>query len=647
MTAVDSTPLRERILQRLPIISHLFVLPFAIWGPALAPVCFAVFNAIVHCMVLGVNLRTIYGTFRAWRGVKKHSETDWRAEYVSKRAGLAQDADVLDYEDVQHLVIVPNYEEDITVLRETLYLLSTHPDARQYHPVLAMEARERGARTKAELLMNEYGGSFGSLSYTLHPSGIEGEAAGKSSNLSWAIRQAWYSLTERDPRIEAKTVVTVIDSDTALAGDYFSAVTCHYALRNADERTRMTFVPPIVFDRNAHEVPVTVRLVDMMWAMAGLSTIYPESTVKIPTSAYSLALTLASSTGFHDAGPAAIGEDMHEHIKLLFCTAGNVISTTVYSPASQLDVCAADSTGFVGMYNDHIARYKQAVRHLWGSLDSGYCADRLWRRAFGPCEQDFESAHRQGAPVGVFTLEDKTQLDESTLHAPAWIDTVASGPQTPVSGLSTPLETICEEEASSVSSFGLNDGDEKALMSFPRREKIKVMPFVVLIMRLYEAHLLIGHMTILSVVRVLKEIPHYVWESPVQLVPLPVASGSAIFVSYSKTLASYLGPLFFFTTIGMIIVFDRYHQQAALHRWQFADRLGAQPSARSYRPFPRAVFDVLALPGGILFGVIPAFHAQIMHLITIKLKYTVSFKPTVKGLPRPATSARDVEKSIV
>lgn len=50
---------------------------------------------------------TIYGTFRAWRGVKKHSETDWRAEYVSKRAGLAQDADVLDYEDVQHLVIVP------------------------------------------------------------------------------------------------------------------------------------------------------------------------------------------------------------------------------------------------------------------------------------------------------------------------------------------------------------------------------------------------------------------------------------------------------------------------------------------------------------------------------------------------------------
>lgn len=29
----------------------------------------------------------------------------------------------------------------------------------------------------------------------------------------------------------------------------------------------MSFVPPIVFDRNAHQVPAPVRLVDMFWAM--------------------------------------------------------------------------------------------------------------------------------------------------------------------------------------------------------------------------------------------------------------------------------------------------------------------------------------------------------------------------------------------
>jgi hypothetical protein len=35
---------------------------------------------------------------------------------------------------------------------------------------------------------------------------------------------------------------------------------------------------------------------------AGLSTIYPTSDVKIPTSAYSLSLNLASRVGFWDAG---------------------------------------------------------------------------------------------------------------------------------------------------------------------------------------------------------------------------------------------------------------------------------------------------------------------------------------------------------
>jgi hypothetical protein len=53
----------------------------------------------------------------------------------------------------------------------------------------------------------------------------------------------------------------------ALAGDYFASISCKYALRNTEERTRMSFVPPIVFDRNAHEVPAPVRLVDMFWAM--------------------------------------------------------------------------------------------------------------------------------------------------------------------------------------------------------------------------------------------------------------------------------------------------------------------------------------------------------------------------------------------
>ena len=65
-----------------------------------------------------------------------------------------------------------------------------------------------------------------------------------------------------------------------------------------------------------------------------------------------------------------IGEDMHMFIKCLFATRGDLISQTVYSPASQLDVVSAQSKGVRGYWNDHVARYRQAVRHMWGSRES-------------------------------------------------------------------------------------------------------------------------------------------------------------------------------------------------------------------------------------------------------------------------------------
>lgn len=54
--------------------------------------------------------------------------------------------------------------------------------------------------------------------------------------------------------------------------------------------------------------------------------------------------------------------------------------------------------------------------------------------------------------------------------------------------------------------------------------------------------------------------------------------------------------------------------------------------------------SIMALPGCFLFGVIPAFHAQVMHLFTDRITYTVSFKPAaiIPGL----ASRRDAEKSL-
>jgi hypothetical protein len=52
------------------------------------------------------------------------------------------------------------------------------------------------------------------------------------------------------------------------------------------------YVPPIIFDRNAHLVSHLVRVADLFWAGAGLSDHYRTSTICPLTSIYSLPLSL-------------------------------------------------------------------------------------------------------------------------------------------------------------------------------------------------------------------------------------------------------------------------------------------------------------------------------------------------------------------
>jgi hypothetical protein len=73
---------------------------------------------------------------------------------------------------------------------------------------LAMEQRERNAETKAARLTNEFSKKFRSIDFTVHPSDIPGELAGKGSNMAWAARKLSekYSLAQRKD-----VIVTGID----------------------------------------------------------------------------------------------------------------------------------------------------------------------------------------------------------------------------------------------------------------------------------------------------------------------------------------------------------------------------------------------------------------------------------------------------
>jgi hypothetical protein len=337
--------LLAQILQRLPALTHLSILLVAVYGPRYFPVIYASIRFCVHLVFFAQNLLSGWGQFCAWRGVE--------ATCSSK---------VYKSHDVDHIIIIPTYKEDLDLLRETLGVLGSHVQARdRYHICLAMESREVGSEQKALQLKMEFMEVFAALEYSIHPV-ITGEAPGKSSNVNWAAR---YMASEFDVKEYTCQVITVIDSDTCLAQDYFQMVADRFTAASPSVRSKMMFCVPIIFDRNAHEVPIFVRVTDILWTQAGLSSTYPSSAIKIPTSAYGISMQLANDVGFWDTGPEAIGEDMHMFTKCFLSTGGSLHVETIYSPASQLNVVGSrhGEGGIAGWVSDMCARYSQGIRH--------------------------------------------------------------------------------------------------------------------------------------------------------------------------------------------------------------------------------------------------------------------------------------------
>ena len=175
-------------------------------------------------------------------------------------------------------------------------------------------------------------------------------------------------------------LISACTADSHLPSNYFALISTMH-LTYPETATTTLYSAPIIFDRNAHLVPAIVRVADVLWCAAGLSGLYSTSSIRPPTSVYSIPLELADRVGGWDAGPEAIGEDLHMYLKCFFALNGHLTSRTVLAPVSQSNV-SSGGKGLNGYINDCRARYKQAMRHMWGALDSGFAIRMfvdLWR----------------------------------------------------------------------------------------------------------------------------------------------------------------------------------------------------------------------------------------------------------------------------
>lgn len=532
-----------------------------------------------------------------------------------------------------------------------------------------------------------------------------------SSNVNWAARFLFNRLPESQ---HGAAIITVMDADTAFAADFFLAAAVHFGTAAAETRARMMFVPPIIFDRNCAEVPIFTRATDIFWSCAGIGGIYPSSQCKIPTSAYGVSLELAEFVGFWDSGPEAIGEDLHFYCKALFETKGNLFPVTVYSPASQCNVVGAPAKGPIESYvNDMKARWTQACRHLWGSLDFGYSWGRLLTFSVGrsnqnpaaymklnhsrfDADQDFSNGQIELSAV---TAMNTQRLSPPQEHLERYTPSPSSSGSTHYSTDDTlvPLETVVQK----MSQVGLQpeaprplhakpgfeDEDEELadeLTAFSRvtgtRDTAKPLRrafrIVVLLTRLYEAHLMVAHVFLIMFVLTIfpsavlrngtvsilspfeRECTWTICKHALTITPfaatttLPdnLAPGLQPFWMMPDILvcaikaARTLGAVAIAATVSMCIINDFYHQEAAVLRWKRSEHallqwqlegngepmsgryLGIRAHQLAKRQWPLALIDYSAIPAGLLYGILPLLYAQIQHLVTNRMTYVVSAK---------------------
>lgn len=377
---------------------------------------------------------------------------------------------------------------------------------------------------------------------------------------------------------------SLIDAaDSHLSTNYFGLVTTMH-MSYPDTANTTLYAAPIIFDRNAHNVPAIVRVADVLWSAAGMSGLYKGSSVAPPTSVYSVPLELVDRVGGWDCDSEAIGEDLHMYLKCFFALNGNLTVRTVLSPVSQTNVSGSGSgKGLRGLKMDISARYKQAKRHMWGALDTGYALRKVvevWRerkhtsRAWRPLHTSLNDGSDSYVPESQINSADPEAVPESGIFSDVTTDTL--------------------------------NGPDYARIA-------------VLFHRLFEAHFLPVQMTILVVASTL-----FSW----------VTDGAEDVhgVAWIMWICNILRTLGFMEVALYLALYEAFHKVCVEAREkEMSDACltkGMHFSKRSIRSnFVDYVMVPLVAP---IFGSIPCAQAQIYHFWTLELEYTVSKKATRK-----------------
>jgi hypothetical protein len=289
--------------------------------------------------------------------VNEWSKVNWHEKWRRHKSKK------LEWDKIKHVVIIPNYNESVPKLQQSLDAFAAQPDnvRKNMFVFLAMEERAKGSRDRAKELINIYKSKFGYMTATFHPAGLPGEVVGKASNETWAAREAKKYLDSKGIDLDIVTV-TSCDADAQFNENYFAALT--YSFATLKERYLRFWQSPIFWYNNLHTVPFPIKMLGVIGHAIHLSDLQEPSNLIFNYSCYSLSFKLLHETGYWHTD--IIPEDWHLFLQTFFNNKGNVGVEPIYLPTY---IDAPESKTWFGSLKN---RYEQCKRHAWGATDIPY-----------------------------------------------------------------------------------------------------------------------------------------------------------------------------------------------------------------------------------------------------------------------------------
>ncbi len=185
-----------------------------------------------------------------WKTMKRNMIVDWEKMLKNLR-----------YEHVQHMVILPFYNEGKEIVEKSLEsLVASKYIKKNMIVILATEARAgKYAENLAQDVEKKFGKLFGNFLITKHSANILGEMPGKGSNIAFAAEEARRRVLDRNGVKYENVIVSAFDIDTVIYPQYFECLTWNFL--TVEDPLKSSFQPVPFYNNNIWQAPALSRVV--------------------------------------------------------------------------------------------------------------------------------------------------------------------------------------------------------------------------------------------------------------------------------------------------------------------------------------------------------------------------------------------------